>query len=188
VKSDEQLMAAYVGGDSSAFRELYERYAPVLLRVVGRDLKQKSAAEDLVHQTFLNLHRARLDFKADAKVRPWIFTIALNLKRESFRRLGRRPEVLSDEWELPVEGGASRYEAHHTLSFALERLPEDQREVIELHWFGELSFAEIAEVAGTTVAAAKVKAHRGYRRLKDVIEGDTGNPGTKAAIPSRETP
>jgi RNA polymerase sigma factor (sigma-70 family) len=156
--------------------------------VVGRDLKHKSAAEDLVQQTFLNLHRARLDFKADAKVRPWIFTIALNLKRESFRKLGRRPEVLSDEWEVPVEGGSSRYEAHRTLSYALDRLPQDQREVIELHWFGELSFAEIAEVAGTTVAAAKVKAHRGYRRLRDVIESDSGNPGGESAIPRRQEP
>ena len=84
-------MAAYVGGDRSAFAVLFERYAPRLLRLMQRDLGRGEDAHDLVQQTFLQLHRARRDFRAGAKLRPWLFTIALNLKRQHFRRQGRRP-------------------------------------------------------------------------------------------------
>ena len=99
--SDEELMAAYVGGDRSAFAELFARYGPRLQRLMQRDMSRAEDAHDLVQQTFLQLHRARNDFRVDAKLRPWLFTIALNLKRQHFRRLGRRPES-----SLDAEDGA----------------------------------------------------------------------------------
>ena len=145
-------MAAYVGGDRSAFAVLFERYAPRLLRLMQRDLGRGEDAHDLVQQTFLQLHRARRDFRAGAKLRPWLFTIALNLKRQHFRRQGRRPEA-----SLELEGGAEPVAPRGNpearvgdvqLRAALLRLPEPQREVIVLHWFEGLSFREIAEGRG----------------------------------------
>src|SRR5438128_1919265 len=99
MRSDEELMRAYVSGDSAAFRELFERYGPVLLRVMRHQLRRPEEARDLVQQTFLQLHRSRLDFREGAQLRPWLFTIAMNLKREYFRRAGRRPES-----ELVLDG------------------------------------------------------------------------------------
>lgn len=95
VRTDEELMADYRAGDRSAFRELYDRYAPVLERTMLRDLWHPEEARDLVQQTFLQLHRARHDFDPNQKLRPFIFTIALNLKREHFRRIKRRPSQRS---------------------------------------------------------------------------------------------
>ena len=86
-------MAAYIAGDAAAFRELFARYSPVLYRMMLRDLRRPEEARDLVQQTFLHLHRARNDFDGRLRFRPWIFTIALNLKREHFRRVRRRPEA-----------------------------------------------------------------------------------------------
>jgi RNA polymerase sigma-70 factor (ECF subfamily) len=171
--SDEELMQAYQGGNAAAFDELFARYASVLLGVMQRQLRTPEEAHDLVQQTFLQLHRARHDFRADAKLRPWLFTIALNLKREHFRRVKRRPES-----ELVLDGhgdpGAAahdveRYEAANTLARALEKLPAAQREVIELHWFGELSFNEIAKLLGASLSAVKVRAHRGYTSLREAL-------------------
>jgi RNA polymerase sigma-70 factor (ECF subfamily) len=174
VQSDEELMAAYVAGDRAAFRVLFDRYAPILYRVMLRQLRAAEEAHDLVQQTFLQLHRARFDFRQGAKLRPWIFTIALNLKREHFRRTRRRPEapLELDGRKDPATNGESpldREEAR-ALRLAIEGLPPDQREVIELHWFEGLSFPEVAEIVGAGLSAVKVRAHRGYRRLREELK------------------
>jgi len=190
MRSDEELMRAYKAGDAGAFRELFQRYSGVLLRLMARDLRQPDVAKDLVQQAFLQLHRARLDFDDTQRFKPWMFTIALNLKREYFRSRRRRPEVLAGD--APVEPavpplGQGQVEAHQTLSWALDRIPADQREVIELHWFGGLSFPEVAECLGIGATAAKVRAHRGYNQLRALL-GDLaaaprgGNPPQGASI------
>jgi RNA polymerase sigma-70 factor (ECF subfamily) len=173
LKSDEELMVAYVAGELSAFDELFSRYAPVLLRVMRQQLRSQEEANDLVQQTFLQLHRARNDFRADAKLRPWLFTIALNLKREHLRRLKRRPEA-----ELELDGrndprartDQGRFEAAKALHFALEKLQPSHREVIELHWLAQLSFPEISELLGASLSAVKVRAHRGYSALREILQ------------------
>jgi RNA polymerase sigma-70 factor (ECF subfamily) len=172
-RSDEQLMTAYVAGESAAFRVIFERYAPLLLRAMLRELYVREEASDLVQQTFLQLHRARADFDASQKLKPWVFTIAMNLKREYFRRKKRRPERSLDGEALsePAVGalGADRVEAQRTLARVLATLPADQREVIELHWFDGLEFPEVAQVVGASVNAVKVRAHRGYVRLRAAL-------------------
>lgn len=179
-RSDEQLMAAYVGGDAAAFRAIFERYAPLLMRAMLRELYVREEANDLVQQTFLQLHRARSDFDADQKLKPWIFTIALNLKREYFRRKKRRPERSFDAGGIaePTVGalGAARVEARRTLARVMADLPADQREVIELHWFDGLEFPEVAQVVGASVSAVKVRAHRGYVRLRQALGDDADLP------------
>jgi RNA polymerase sigma factor (sigma-70 family) len=171
--SDEELMRAWTAGDRRAFEELFRRYAPVLTRVMRRQLRSPEEATDLVQQTFLQLHRSRHDFDANAKLRPWLFTIAMNLKREYFRRSGRRPEApLELDGRLdPSEGprGVQQQEARRDLVAALERLPADQAEVIALHWFDGASFPEIAELLGATTTAVKVRAHRGYVKLRELL-------------------
>jgi RNA polymerase sigma-70 factor (ECF subfamily) len=194
VASDEELMAAYVAGDSAAFGQLFRRYAPVLQRVLRAGLPSASEADDLVQQTFLQVHRARHDFDRKLPLRPWIFTIALNLKRESFRSRKRRPEGPFDETtaSVPAHGSADgRTNAIRALAGPLSRLPDDQREVIALHWFGGMTFPEVATVVGATTGAVKLRAHRGYVTLRSMlgIEGTAPreppcNPDRPIGIPS----
>src|SRR5215467_10802579 len=164
MRSDEELMLAYTDGDESAFRELFRRYAPVLLRLCTRQVGRPADAQDLVQQTFLQLHRARRDFRADMRLRPWIMTIALNLARDLLRRRGRRPETQVDEATLPAVpasgGGDADGDADvaRRVRLALSGLPREQREVIELHWFEQLSFAEIAGIVGASSGAVRVRA------------------------------
>ncbi len=179
-------MIAYVQGDSAAFRVIFERYAPLLLRAMLRELYAREEANDLVQQTFLQLHRARADFDQRQALKPWLFTIAMNLKREYFRRHKRRPER-SLEAQVGLEPavaalGAERVDARRTLARALLELPRDQREVIELHWFDELEFPEVAQVVGASVSAVKVRAHRGYVRLRRALGDDA--PALTDALPA----
>ena len=173
-RTDEELMGDYVRGDPAAFRTLFRRYAPLLLSVMRRHVRSEEDCADLVQQTFLQVHRARADFDTSRRLRPWLFTIALNLKREHFRRTGRRKE---DPLELDgrqdpsvpaldLEGSERAMQVRR----ALEGLPEAQREVIELHWFAGLPFPDIADALGASHTAVKVRAHRGYKRLRAVLE------------------
>ena len=174
-RTDEELMAAWVRGDEAACGLLVARYAPLLGGIFRRQVGVDEAG-DLVQQTFLQLHRARLDFKPGARLRPWLLTIALNLAREHLRKQGRRRtgtlgDVDPEARDAPPAGREleGREDAARVRA-ALRELPAAQREVIELHWFQGLPFAQVAERVGASVSAAKVRAHRGYGRLRELLE------------------
>lgn len=179
-------MAAYVAGEARAFAVLFERYGPRLLRVMSRGVSRGSDVQDLVQQTFLQLHRARHDFRPGAKLRPWLFTIALNLKRQYFRRAGRRSEASLAQENIPepvaATGDPERDLAGARVRKALGGLPEAQREVIALHWFEGLSFREIAEAVGASVSAVKVRAHRGYEKLRRALATSSEDVRTKGGV------
>jgi RNA polymerase sigma-70 factor (ECF subfamily) len=162
-RSDEELMAAYVTGDARAFRELFDRYSGLLYRMARRRLSSDSDARDIVQQTLLQLHRARADFRSDSRLRPWLFTIAMNLVREHYRKQGRKREdpLLADP-VAPTTAPPELSERAALVRAALATLPEQQREIIELHWFEESPYEEIARDVGASVAAVRVRAHRGY--------------------------
>lgn len=172
--TDEALFDAYRAGDERAFQQLFDRYAPLLLRLVGRDVRRSAEAEEIVQDAFLHLHRSAADFRQGARLRPWLMTIALNLKREHFRRRSRRPEapLELDGRQDPVAASPRILERRHArtqIDRALSSLPENQREVIVLHWFGGLSFREVAGAVGASVSAVKVRAHRGYTAMRESL-------------------
>jgi RNA polymerase sigma-70 factor (ECF subfamily) len=173
-------MLAYRAGDAEAFRELFGRFAPQLERVLRRFGFGSDQLGDLVQQTFLQLHRARHDFRADSELRPWLMTIAFNLSREELRRKRRRPETQLDSAADAAQPRAvddqSRAELRRDLSRALELLPIDQQEVVRLHFVEGLSFEEIGEKLGASAGAVRVRAHRGYTALRNLL-----SPGNELA-------
>jgi RNA polymerase sigma factor (sigma-70 family) len=185
-RSDEELMAAYVAGDRPAFKLLFDRYAGLLFAMAKRRLGSDDDARDVVQQTLLQLHRARNDFRPGARLRPWLFTIAMNLVREQYRkRKRRREQSLENTTHPPPEPAASEVESDDEhkaratrIRAALQALPAQQREVIELHWFEECPYEEIARIVGASVAAVRVRAHRGYERLREILP-DLRNEATQ---------
>ena len=171
--SDEALIAAHVAGDRVAFTRLFDRWAPRLRQTFARSGARRDEANDLVQQTFLQLHRARADFKPGALLRPWLYTIALNLRRQQLRRAGRKPETALGERAEQVAVAGDDPDASlmgRVVHAALASLPEAQREVIVLHWFEGLAFREVGEIVGATQTAVKVRAHRGYAKLRAELE------------------
>lgn len=174
--TDEELMDRYVGADDRrAFEELFHRYSARLHGFFLRSVGSSTEAADLVQQSFMHFHRARQDFRPGSPVRPWLYTIAINVRRELFRRRARKPETSLD----PLIHGEPAAEPDATTAKdrlvrrVLTELPDQQREVILLHWYEELSFPEIAELLGASVSAVKVRAHRGYVMLRERLgEGD----------------
>ena len=175
-------MQAFAAGDAAAFGEIFARWAPALLRVTQRQLGRRADAEDVVQQTFLQLHRARRDFKPSMKLRPWLFTIALNLCRDLLRYRGRRHEVAVEDVALAApEPETHDVELKTRVRAALGGLSAEQRQVIELHWFDELPFNEIATIVGASAGAVRVRAHRGYETLRKSL-------GNEVTLPRAEEP
>ena len=102
--ADEVLMQQWIEGDDRAFDELFSRYAGRLYRLMRRSVHRDEEAHELVQQSFLQLHRARKDWQPGKPLRPWLITIALNLRRQHARSRSRRPEDATDfdERTLPT--------------------------------------------------------------------------------------
>lgn len=166
VQSDEALMAAYLDGDMSAFAELFRRYRPVLKRILWRSLRDE--VPDFVQQTFLHVHRARRSFKLGSLFRPWLISIAFNLKRGHFRQLSRRRDVYLKGISLgasPPAGPDVSYEADQVWR-AVGGLPGRERRVLELLCGSGLSAADVAAEMRMTTAGVKSMAHRARLRLR----------------------
>lgn len=170
--SDEALMERFCSGDAAAFDSLYQRYAGPLRGYLLRMAGSAAAADDLVQLTFVSVVRSRGRFLAGSRVRPWLYAIATNAARDQLRR--RRGEELAGPEELRahdegVEPTLRDAGLETRVRNALDQLPAGQREAILLHRWEGLSFGEIAEAVGISETAAKVRAHRGYERLRELL-------------------
>jgi RNA polymerase sigma-70 factor (ECF subfamily) len=172
-----ELMMAYQHGDGAAFEALYGRLASALggyLRALCRDAAR---AEDLLQETFLQVHRSRHTYLPPRPVKPWIYAIARNVFLMSRRATGRRSrhEMIADEAlpDVPVPPEVESLADSEAVRRALARVPEDRREALLLHHVSGLSFREIGAVLGVSEAAAKLRAHRGVVLLRELL----GAPG-----------
>jgi RNA polymerase sigma-70 factor (ECF subfamily) len=165
------LMTAYAGGDSSAFEPLFRALAPRLMGFFRRSGLSVEVSEDLVQATFVRLHQARDRYRPGAPLRPWLFTIAARVRLDHLRKQRRSPaaadadiDALQDTTE-PISPEQER--RGHRVRDALEALPPGLRIVIHLHRFEELSFPEIGQVLGIQAGAARVRAFRAYKMLRE---------------------
>ncbi len=177
-------MERYAAGDDAAFELVYDALAPRLYAfVLRRTQGNRARSEDLVQQTFLQMHHARGRFTAGADVVPWAYSIARRLLIDSIRRGSR--EVMSDdatfEREIaPLAAADDLIVAKEMIVIVeaeLARMPPAQREAFELVKSEGLSMAEAAEVLGTTVTAVKLRAHRAYEAIRAVLSS-AGKPVT----------
>jgi len=168
----EHLMTRYVDGDTKAFDALYTALAPDLRRVLRRRLRAPHKVEDALQKTFLNVHTARHRYRDGAPVRPWVLTIARNVAFDHLRKKSSSEQPLSDQVARRIEDphdALGEREAMRTLARALDALPSDKRDVIELHKIQGLPMAQVAERIGINEGTARVRAHRGYKALKEML-------------------
>jgi RNA polymerase sigma-70 factor (ECF subfamily) len=167
-------MDRYARGDDAAFSELYELLAPRLSSFLARRMRDRAQTDDLLQQTFLQMHRARRHFCEGAAVFPWAVVIARRLLIDKVRQ-GKREVLVNvdalDSSEPPSPAApADEVLALRRLTRQVEaelgRLPEASRVAFELIQLDGLSIAEAAEVLGTTGSAVKMRAHRAYEALR----------------------
>jgi len=186
IDAADVAMERYSNGDNAAFAELYDAIAPRLLRFLRKATRDDRDAEDLMQQTLLQIHRERGSFIPGARVIPWASTIARRLMIDSARRRRVEQRLFSD---APAHEDRMTHElttatnAAEDLLFAsrlegriqerLDALPETQRTAYQLLQQKGLSLKEAAEVLGTSVTAVKLRAHRAYAALRNVVRYET---------------
>ncbi len=169
-----RLMIGYQNGQLEAFESLYRAMAPPLLRYVNSFVRNASIAEELLQDTFLQVHRARHTYLPPRPVKPWLYAIARHVALMYLRSTKRRSkhEILADEElpELPISPAAEDLGDTLLVRRSLADLDPAQREILVLHHMLGLSFKEIGAVLGTTAGAAKVRAHRAIKVLRERLQ------------------
>lgn len=173
--SDHDLMLAVRDGELDALGELFERHHAPLYGFLVKFTGQRTAAEDIAQTVFQRMLKYRHTYRDDGSFSAWMYHLARRCAADYFRKNNAAPAPTdpanlrhhADDAPHAGERAATR-DDHAFLRLALERLDRDDREVLLLSRFQELSFNEIAAVLECSVGAAKVRAHRALRELRDV--------------------
>jgi RNA polymerase sigma-70 factor, ECF subfamily len=179
--SDEALMREFQAGIASAMRELIGRYERPLYTFALRQLRAPTAAQDIVQETYMRVAQNALDFKHEAKFSTWIYTIARNLCIDQLRKNALRRHPSLDQAQGDADGptlgeqtaGSRNVEREvvsanlrEVLARAVEKLPDDQREVFLLREVSNLAFKEIADITGVSENTVKSRMRYALERLQ----------------------
>ena len=174
--SDLALLSAIGGGDGMALAALYDRYGSLALAVAYRVLGERGASEDAVQEAFLAVWRHAAQYRAErGPVRAWLLTIARNAAIDRRRGRAKRDEAalplddlafgLAGDSDDPFAVASSRLEADG-LRAAMAELPGEQREAIELAFFGGLTHQEVAMRTGQPLGTIKGRMRLGLEKLR----------------------
>ena len=174
-RSDHALMLAVRDGELDALGELFERHHGPLFGFLVKLTGNRTVAEDVAQTVFQRMLKYRHTYRDDGSFTAWMYHLARRCAADHFRKSNAAPHP-TDPNDLHEHADDTPHAAHQAatrddhvlLHAALARLDRDNREVLLLSRFQELSFAEISGILECSVGAAKVRAHRALRELRDV--------------------
>jgi RNA polymerase sigma-70 factor (ECF subfamily) len=161
-----------------AFSDFYEEISPEVLRYFVMCTRDPQVASDLTHETFMKAFEHRREFRgaSDKQAAAWLWQIAHNELKQHWRsrstelaavqRLGLEHVILSDGEVLEGEQFVAAEELREQILRALELLPDEQQEVVRLHFVDDLSYDEIAQKLGVSNDAVRTRTSRALRALR----------------------
>lgn len=165
--TDEELVVLYADGNNEAFDLLLERHQQVVFSYILYTVRNKNLADDFFQETFckaiITIRQGR--YTESGRFRSWLMRIAHNLMIDYFRQKKNEKTFSNDEWgtdllndsslcDETVEGEWVRSQIQSDVKKLVKRLPHTQREVVEMRYYGELSFKEIADITGVSINTA----------------------------------
>ena len=183
-----ELIQGLRNGDEAAFKYLVDTYKDRVFNTAIGIVQNAEDAEDLAQEVFIQVFRSIQNFKAESKLSTWIYRItttrALDLlrSRKSKKRFGIIQRLFGEgnepEMEIPDFNhpgvALDRKENAARLFKAIGQLPENQKIAFTLHKLEDLSYQEVSEVMGTSVAAVESLLHRAKQNLKKILEKEMG--------------
>ena len=183
---DEALMLRYQQGDRAAFAALVRRHQSPLFNFALRQVRTPELAQDIVQETFVRVVQKATDFKHEARFTTWVYTITRNLCIDHLRKgaLRKHPsldESRGEEGEGPtlgeqtadprasVEREATGTELKTRILRAVDKLPDDQREVFLMREVSNLPFKEIADITGVPENTVKSRMRNALERLQEAL-------------------
>jgi RNA polymerase sigma-70 factor (ECF subfamily) len=165
-------MALYQLADPVATAGLIREVSPLLFRFFVSQCGSRTEAEDLLQNTWLQIHKARHTHRPGEPVLPWMYAIARHVKVDGFRRSQRiRSRELQVE-SLPEQAALPATAPQTTPDFEtlVAVLPPSQREVVSMLKVSGMSLEEVARATSCSVGSVKLKAHRAYEKLRAVLK------------------
>ncbi|WP_426752493.1 RNA polymerase sigma factor [Myxococcus sp. Y35] len=170
--TDEELMERFLDGAQDAFEDLFARHAGRVQGFLARMVRDGALAEDLLQATFLSVIRSRGRYEPGTRFTSWLMTIAANAARDALRHQRHVDAYSASEAPSPAEAAgpdASDPSLRRHLLDALQQLHPDHREAVVLSKVEGWSFEEIGALRGISAGAARLRAHRGYEKLRELL-------------------
>jgi RNA polymerase sigma-70 factor, ECF subfamily len=179
---DHRLIAACLGGDSSAFGELVRRYQDRLFHTVYRLVENPEDAQDVVQETFLSAYQSLEGFKGDALLFTWLYRIAVNTaislrrKRKATVSIeaGRNGQQAIEPADLSEESrpghSLERAEREQRVQRALARLSPEHRAVLVMKDMEGQKYETMAELLGVPIGTIRSRLHRARLELRELLE------------------
>ena len=180
-----------MAGQTGAFDQLVARYADDLFNFFHRFVGNSAAADDLVQETFLQVHLAATSFDQQRAFKPWLYTIAANKARDYMRSRSRRPAQSLDiaaedegptpaallEAETPaVDAESEDEERRQTVREVIGQMSEPQRLILTLGYYQKLPYAEIADILGIPIGTVKSRLHAAVNQFAKLWHARTETP------------
>lgn len=183
---DQQIITAVLTGRVDDYRHLVLRYQRPIFNLMYRMTGSREDALDLAQEIFIKAYEKLEHFKMGSKFFPWLYTIGLNhgrnfirdhkMEKQCFVEMGQ-DESWVDRFSQQSQRAWSPLDVQR-LREGLQQLPLDYREAMILHYHEGFSMKEIADVLELSVSGAKMRVHRGLRKLRQIM--DAGNHETEA--------
>lgn len=188
MRTDEELVALYATGTDEAFDVLLERYKDRLFSYILYQVRNADVAEDIFQETFVKVVVTIRDgrYTESGKFYSWVTRIAHNLVIDFFRREKGENTISTDESDVDLLNNAkladrcaqSTIDSEQTLvdlHLLINKLPQEQREVVQMHYFQEMTFKEIAEEKGISINTALGRMRYGIMNMRKMaVKFDLG--------------
>ncbi len=183
-KSDQELIQDYIKGNESGLKGLLERYKSKIYTSIYLKIKDEYLAEDIFQETFIKVIHTLKEgrYNDEGKFLPWVMRIAHNMIIDHFRKEKRAPTMVTtdgfdifdvlDVAEDNVETLMIKKQRDLDLRKMIQKLPDDQKEVLIMRHFCDMSFKEIAEITQVSINTALGRMRYALSNLRKMIEGN----------------
>lgn len=180
--TDNELIAQYVAGDESALKTLITRHEKKVFSYIMLSVKNRELAEDIFQDTFIKVINTLRsgNYKEEGKFVQWVMRIANNLKIDYFRKMQRMPIFEGNgEFDIfdviygtdpSVEQKMITEQIYEELRVLITMLPDEQREVLEMRIYNDISFKDIAEITGVSINTALGRMRYALINLRKIIK------------------
>jgi len=171
-----ELVAKVKSGDSEAFGQIYDVFAQRIFRYIRVKVQNRPEAEDILQEVFVKAYRGLDTLKMeDLNFSAWLYRIASNTINDHFRKKYRTPEIVGIDEHFDIAGKVSVYKEAETHSdaeqvmSALEDLPEQYKQVLELRFIQDFSLSEIAVILKKSNLSVRLLQHRALKKVKKLL-------------------
>ena len=172
--NDLELIRGVADGDRRAFERFYDRYRSRLARFISRLTWRNDVVEEVINDTMVVVWQRADSFRGGSRVSTWVLGIAYRTTLKHLRRLARRPEEELTDAAMPADlerpdTALFRRQGNERIRLALDKLSPEHRTVVELTFFNDCSYQEIAEIVGCPENTVKTRMFHARRRLKRLL-------------------